>query len=118
MFIHGLHVVSEVRERVKTGDAAATTEIHLSRESENGSSILVAFSAASTASVTLLGTRPYPSIQYSLPPGELDLFLKKFPLGVTVSSKRIIVLVNLRNFQCRRRSDSERERHHGRQRPR
>lgn len=102
MFIHGLHVVSEVRDRVKTGDAEATTEIYLSRESENGSSILVAFSAASAASLTLLGTRPYPSIQYSLPPGELDLFLKKFPLGAMVSSTMTVPKMGSPSLTLRR----------------
>lgn len=86
MFIHGLHVVTEVRERVMDGDTSTSTEVYLSREQENGSSILVTFSGKNIATLTLLGSRPFIGVQYSLPPSALELFLHKFPVGSLVSS--------------------------------
>lgn len=90
MFIHGLHVVSEIRDSVADGDASATTEIHLTRVRETGSSIVVTFTADSAASLTVLGSRPCLRAQYCLPHDALESFVQRFPLGSQVASTIIV----------------------------
>lgn len=105
MFINGLHLVQEVRERVADGASHADVEVFLSRESENGSSIVVAFTAANKVTLTLIGSRPFLGVQYSLPRAELDLFLKRFPVGTLVTSSLAIPAKGPKTLKLQRFAD-------------
>ncbi|MEM7241322.1 MAG: hypothetical protein AAF429_03965 [Pseudomonadota bacterium] len=107
MFIHGLHIVEEIRDRVSDGDSEAATEIYLSREKENGSSILVAFSGQGIVTLTVIGAQPQIGLQYSLPSNQLESFLRKFPLGSLVSSSVAISDSGQKTLTLRRVADEQ-----------